>query len=487
MLNLDAANCKEKVFIINIFFLLCYNYLCKVISVKHKITLKQKIKNAIKYFKRHKKHKRRKLKKSVKLFLYITLILIIILFLNKGIKIKNVLLDNDKIHIKLSNDKNISCILTNDNKTPTLDSEEWIKAKNNECIFDYDNNKHNLYIKNKDKIIYKNKKSIIYNFKFENEKEYYPTYKEYTLKYSYDYIGKNPKINWYTSNPNIIKVNDGKINLLKDGNAIIEAQYNNTSTKIEIISTSLIVEKPKEFDFKKKFLPCEKYSVDENDLLDEILYYKAHSVGFKTRASAVEVARFLTLEFPYRINYFNENGRITQNNKIDAEGRYYHIGLYLNESRFDNISKSTRKPKIWGCSLYSEPMQKAMDNGLDCSGFVSWVLLNAGFDVGDIGAGFADDADLTDIGKLTANNKSLLESNKIKVGDLLHSYKAGGHIAIIVGIDSNYYYVAQALWYDERGVIITKETKESLLSEFPHVILMDSYYNDDGNLTNMWY
>lgn len=28
-----------------------------------------------------------------------------------------------------------------------------------------------------------------------------------------------------------------------------------------------------------------------------------------------------------------------------------------------------------------------MSNGLDCSGFVSWVLLNAGYNPGDLGAG----------------------------------------------------------------------------------------------------
>ena len=74
----------------------------------------------------------------------------------------------------------------------------------------------------------------------------------------------------------------------------------------------------------------------------------------------------------------------------------------------------------------------------------------------------------------------------IKVGDLLHSYAAGGHIGIIIGIDSDYYYVAQALWYDEIGVVITKYKKTELSSSFPHVVLMDKYYKKDGNLTNMW-
>ena len=127
-----------------------------------------------------------------------------------------------------------------------------------------------------------------------------------------------------------------------------------------------------------------------------------------------------------------------------------------------------------------------MDNGLDCSGFVSWALLNAGFDVKDVGAGFSDNSDLTDFGELKTLTTSLATSNKIKVGDLLHSYAAGGHIGIIVGMDKDNYYVAQALWYDEIGVVITKYKKSSLPSSFPHVVLMDKYYKKDGNLTNMW-
>ena len=41
--------------------------------------------------------------------------------------------------------------------------------------------------------------------------------------------------------------------------------------------------------------------------------------------------------------------------------------------------------------------------------------------------------------KLTANSKQLMESGKIKVGDLLHSNKLGGHIGILIGMDDDYY------------------------------------------------
>jgi len=66
---------------------------------------------------------------------------------------------------------------------------------------------------------------------------------------------------------------------------------------------------------------------DYNDLLDEILMNRINKVGYKTRAGV----------------------------KIDEKGRYYHTGLFLDESRYNNTS-----------------MRK---NGFDCSGFISWMIL----------------------------------------------------------------------------------------------------------------
>ena len=232
-------------------------------------------------------------------------------------------------------------------------------------------------------------------------------------------------------------------------------------------------------------MSCNIFSSNDNELLDEILKFKVKKVGNKTRAGVVEAARFLTLDFPYKISYFYENGRLGTN-KIDGEGRYYHKGLYLNESKYESISHSRKKPKTWGCPLYSVPDKKSTPNGLDCSGFVTWALLNGGFNPGDIGAGITSVKDLTDLGTMKKITNSLAKSNQIKVGDLLHNTWNSGHIAIIVGIDSDYFYVAQAIWFDEEGVIISKYMKSELKNKFKEVILMDKYYKKDGKLTNMW-
>ena len=439
--------------------------------------------------------RRRKLKKSVRRFFFLIFVFLLVLFIykrfKKEININNIYLEDNKLHVKINSrfDKDIYCMLTEEEQMPSLNSDSWKQMNNNkECILEFNKEHYNLYVKKDNKIIYNNEYNKILEFNFDDNDKYYPVNGTYNLKYNYKYIGTKSDIKWKSNDSKIVTIDNGKIKTISDGIVTITAEFDGKINGLEIESTSLLAKKPKEYDYKKKYLPCDKYTKEENDKLDEILNYRAHQVGFKTRAAAVEVARFLTLEFPYRINYFYETGRLTQSNKIDGEGRYYHLGLYLHSSRYKSISKSTSSPKIWGCSLYDAPAKRNIDNGLDCSGFVSWVLLNAGFDVGDLGAGYSNTKNLSQsIGKLYGNSTSLMNSGKIKVGDLLHNDTGGGHIAMIVGIDKDNYYVAQALWYDEIGVIITKYTKSTLLSNFPHVVLMDKYYKEDGNLTNMWY
>ncbi len=442
------------------------------------------------------KTRKRRLKKWVKVTLRLIIFALVLFFIGSlfykriynHVKIKDIYLDNNKLHIKINSklNKNIYCLLTTSEEYPTLESKDWIQIKDNECLFDFEEDHYYLYVKKDDKIIYSNKNSKVLDFKFEDDRKYFAINNEYELNYKIKYIGKNKEINWTSSDEKIVTIEDGKIKTIADGNITIKAEYEGIVNKLDIVSTSLIVNRPKTYDYKKKYLPCEKYNEKENDLIDEILNYRANQVGFKTRASAVETARFLTLEFPYRINYFYENGRLTQSNKIDGEGRYYHVGMYLNSSRYKSIKKSTSKPKIWGCSLYDNPVHRNVDNGLDCSGFVSWALLNGGFDVGDLGAGVSNVKNLSQsLGQFKDSSLSL--TKKLKVGDLLFSYKAGGHIGMLIGMDDKYFYTAQALWFDQIGVIVTKATAEELVKEFPKFVLMDKFYKEDGNLTNMWY
>ena len=168
---------------------------------------------------------------------------------------------------------------------------------------------------------------------------------------------------------------------------------------------------------------------------------------------------------------------------------YYKKGLYLTNSKKELISASWRGPSIWGCNLvnleenkkYGYIPGKLMPNGLDCSGFITWTLKNAGFEPGDVGAGEDSNRDgqCTDLGEFT-----LLADNidNIKTGDLLNWW---GHIAMLIGINDDTYYVAESLSYIG-GVRAMIYTKKELLNTFKYTVLMDNYYIEEGNYSVYW-
>ncbi len=389
----------------------------------------------------------------------------------------------------------VYCLLTKNDEIVDENSN-WALSSNNKCSFEIDDNIYKMYIKNKsNKIIQVTEASnlgAVTDIQINKEKVYLALKDTYTPTLTLSTIGNVDKtVAWKSDDENIATVDsNGMITAISNGRTNITASVKDKSVSIEVISTNLIIKRPKTFNNKKKYLTCDNYSKEENDLLDEILKDRINTVGYKTRAATVEAARFLTLEFPYKIRYFSENGRLTYPSKIDGEGRYYHEGLYLHKSRFKSLARSSQGPKTWGCKMYSRPSHGTRRNGLDCSGFISWVMLNGGFDVGDLGAGVSSGVkDLTDIGKKTRFTSSLIKNNKVKVGDLLSSSgSSGGHIAIIVGEDDKNYYVAESLWYNPYiGVVIVPYSKTKIFNRYYWIMLMDDFYKNDGNLTKMWY
>ena len=164
-----------------------------------------------------------------------------------------------------------------------------------------------------------------------------------------------PVINWISLSESVQIVN-GKLKTSKVGNAIVRGFVNDNVVKeVEIVVTDTIVAMPNNFNDKKDYLPCNEYTLEESQLLDEILEYRISEAGYQTRAGAVAAARFLTLEFPYRIAYYWETGRLNNTGKkyVDGEGRYYHKGLYLDSSKYDSIEASLFGPAMWGCKMIS--------------------------------------------------------------------------------------------------------------------------------------
>ena len=299
----------------------------------------------------------------------------------------------------------------------------------------------------------------------------------YKLNIKFDIINN---IKWKSNNNKILEViNNNELIGISKGNTYVYTNVLNKKIKINVNVTDLLLSNNDEYNINKEFLSCNKYTKEQNDIIDKYLEYQINNVGYNTRAGVVEAARFLTINFPYKINYFYENGRGTTygiNELVHGEGRYYNKGLYLNKNKYENILYSKHGPAIWGCDIYNETQKKNVSNGLDCSGFLSWAFINAGYDPGDIGAGITDVYDYTDTGEKRELTQSLINENKIKVGDLLHSNRAGGHIAIIIGMDEDNFYVAESIWYEPIGVVMNTYNKKDIINYFGNVILMDNYY-----------
>ncbi len=303
----------------------------------------------------------------------------------------------------------------------------------------------------------------------------------------------NPKIEIKSDSSNI-EIIDNKIHTLSAGTNTVNI-YNDDELigTTTIISTDVITSAPAEFNLEKPYLACKEYNGEKAQLIDEILEYRINEVGVGTRAAAVEAARFITLEFPRRIAYYWENGRLfkTGNHYVDGEGRYYHKGMYLDESKYQDIVASMQGPLMWGCKMINwqdDPPDfiryNYYPNGLDCSGFVSWVLYNGGFDVGDKGAGpVGGNYDLTDLGDFRYLSDQLINSGLIKPGDL---FSTNGHISILVGIDDEHFYIAESLNH-YGGVVMRKYRKTRVRGFFQNVVMLDDLYKNDGKLTNMWY
>lgn len=389
------------------------------------------------------------------------------------------------------------CLLVETNGVPNVNDSGWVKANNGYCSFITDLSSYDVYVKDSygnisDVDKRKQKEKNIKKIPMSNENIYlYPTQQQ-KVNVNDENI---QTVQWKSDDEKIATVdNNGIISGISAGTTTIKAIYKeNYYGEVKVIVTNLI-EKP-DASAKKEYVKCRQFSDDEAQLLDDILEEKIKEAGYQTRAGVVAAARFLTLDFSYRVPYFYENGRLENYEPyqyVDGEGRYYHKGLYLSTKKIKDLKANFVGPAIWGCNLQNYTDWNGVyvtgqlyPNGLDCSGFVTWALLNGGFDVGDIGAG-TDPAhkDLTDLGQKVYITEELMASGKVKVGDLIG---LDGHMAILAGWDSQNYYIAESL-NTTGGVVMTTVARTKLVNNsiYRYIILMDEVYKTDGNLTNMW-
>lgn len=416
----------------------------------------------------------------------------------EGIKYENKF-NEDKtrkvtLDIKKHNKNKVYCQFVDDTK-----SSDWILVKKNKCSYNVKTFSYKVNLKYNDNKIVTYDKSFdidgILGIKINNKKKYIALGDSYNLNASLDYVGDvDTTIKYKSSDSNLISVDEnGNITAHNIGTVKINVYSSNKmSDEMEITSTDLI--RPAKLDNSKAKVWCNMYSDDQVNMLDDILASKVEEVGSGTRAATAVVSRFLTLELPYKVPYFYENGRLTENGLqaiVDGEGRYYKKGVYFGKTKENQITKRMAGPAAWGCSLmnYEDDGYRAPNtyypNGLDCSGYVSWVLYNAGLDLGDIGAGINPGVyDYTDVGELRYNSYDLLHSGNVKVGDLIGW---DGHIALIGAMSDTKIYVTESLL---PGVIMDEYDYSSPYSNFysryDYIIDMSNNYKGDGKLNNMW-
>ena len=418
-----------------------------------------------------------------------------------SLELKDNMKNDDKmiLNLKLKKNnfvisKNIWCFASKNKNEKNI---KWIKANNNVCEIEVDKGNYYIYIKNNFDYVKKvASKDVnlnkIKNVAFSKNEYFIPVNGSEEFKINFEAFGiVDTGVTYKISDESILKIEENKFIGLKKGNVKVIASIGKKEVSANVYVMDSIIEPI--IDNKKKYVGCNQFSEEESNLLDKALFDRVNSAGYQTRAGAVAAARFLALEFSYKIPYFYENGRLENYDVIrhvDGEGRYYHRGLYLSESKFNDITASYKGPVIWGCpltNLNTAGRYKAYvkyPNGLDCSGFISWALLNGGFDVGDVGAGDNPyrDNDLFDLGEKVDTTMEILESGRVKVGDLIAYW---GHMAMIAGIDEDNLYIAESL-PNTKGVVIKKYTKKHAMDLFVNIMLMDSVYKEEGNLTNYW-
>ena len=402
-------------------------------------------------------------------------------------------------------DKTTYCLVIPKGEEVDKDSDDWITAKQDNCSFILNDGDYDIYLKDRyGNLSNLNTQKVKINkvLEVKPSKEYVYMYKGRKEKITYNVVklgDGSDEVTWSSDNESIATVNqNGEIEAVGYGTTTVKITGDGgLAGKVNVIVTPLI-RKP-EIDFSKKYIACRQFSQEDADLIDKILFDRVDEAGYGTRAGVLAAARFATLEFSYRIDYFYENGRLENYDpfpKVDGEGRYYHRGMYLHESKFSTLAKGASYvgPAIWGCDLKNFTnwgkwvRNEYYPNGLDCSGFVAWTLLNGGFDVGDIGAG--EDGDTThrsmpDLGTKLNITPELMNSGRVKAGDLIG---LSGHAAILAGWDDENYYIAESL-NTTGGVVMTTVPKYDLehrRSIYTFVVLMDDVYKEDGNYTQMW-
>ncbi len=234
------------------------------------------------------------------------------------------------IYLKLVsyNNRDIYCKLIKNDES----EGEWVKASNKICALENNSDNNKIYIKyNENKVMEiteKLKIEEILNIEINNSNKYLAVDSSFELSTQIDVIGNpNKAITYQSSDINIARIENNKVIGVAPGKATITAiSTNSVKSSLDITVTDLI--KNYTLDNKKPVVPCNIYSKEDADTLDAILLDIINTAGENTRGAVVGVARFLPLQFKYRVPYFFENGRLKvfdNRREVDGEGRLLSV------------------------------------------------------------------------------------------------------------------------------------------------------------------
>ena len=202
------------------------------------------------------------------------------------------------------------------------------------------------------------------------------------------------------------------------------------------------------------------------------LYNYVRSAGYKTREGVVAAALYLSSHIDVHIPYFWSGGHNHSYNGYKDYGE-----------NFMGVSNK------WGCDVKmafgGTDMQKDGQYypfGIDCSGFISWAILNGGYYTGGNQSVIVSTKSPPSTSLKGIKVEVISSGNakgKIKPGDIAHK---SGHVGMIVEVSNNSYKVAEAAGY-KSGLVI-KEYKYG--SNFKHIILMDNFYENYQKGEAMW-
>lgn len=303
----------------------------------------------------------------------------------------------------------------------------------------------------------------------------------------------------FLSGDQVLEIKEDSFKAIKTGECVVYRAE--TDEKMEV-SVSDLYSKAHIDNYKENIFEY-AYTPEQAAYLDKALEARINEVGYQTRAAVVEAARFLSMCFNYKIPYFCENGRMNGGTYCDGEGRFYHKGLYLSEDKYSLIDPKgiIEGPGMWGSMMHMSCGVNLHPNGLDCSGFVTWCLVQAGFDPGDYGAGNNEEGGTFSVPDLSNGDAGAVWLNEIdpdtiKAGDLI---AWDGTTAIVVGVDEENVYIAHQYWENGLDVITSKKadlknfmpgSNDAWVDNWQYVSLMDDYYNTkgkgQGNYTAMW-